>query len=630
MARYTNERPATVVKMIELNVVDNLKKLSGHLFKIIKNKGLKPARLDVPTTASKLPIRKAELVKWIATCLQDERFLQGFYTHLSALEQAAMQEAVHSPDGTLDRFRFKAKYGNVPRFAISSGWSSWGKREEPKTPNLALLFTSNAMMPPDLQARLKKFVPPPKDIEAQAVNQLPEGIKLKSYGREDEITPLVQHKTEQAAAHDLMAVLQLVDMGKVGVSGKTARVTKAGAKAIRKVLSHGDFYSDDVESPWEYDVQMGDAGIRPFAWGLLLQAANLAQINGNKLALTRTGKTAMKKPAHETLAKLWQRWLKNKLLHEMNRVDIIKGQKSKRRPLAAVERCRPQIASALAELEEGVWIETDKFFKFLIAKGHSFNVARDYWALYLGDPNYGSFGYNHITWNHLEGRFTRAVLLEYAATLGLIDVALIPPWGAVSDLRNLWGADDLSCLSRYDGLWALRLNSLGAWILGQKDEYVPDFQDEPSLRVLPNLDVTLMASSGSSSDELFLDRCCERSSERTWHISLPKLLKAVEEGVELKRIITFLKERNEGPLPQPVQAFLNDAADRAGKVRDLGEARLIECAAPPIAHLIANDSRLKNLCFLAGDRHVVVPKDNETQFRKTLRELGYVLSLPGN
>jgi hypothetical protein len=57
------------------------------------------------------------------------------------------------------------------------------------------------------------------------------------------------------------------------------------------------------------------------------------------------------------------------------------------------------------------------------------------------------------------------VLLEYAATLGLIDVAYTDPRGARGDYRALWGADQLACLSRYDGLVAVRVNELGAAIL---------------------------------------------------------------------------------------------------------------------------------------------------------------------
>jgi hypothetical protein len=57
------------------------------------------------------------------------------------------------------------------------------------------------------------------------------------------------------------------------------------------------------------------------------------------------------------------------------------------------------------------------------------------------------------------------VLFEYAATLGVVDVAYAGPRGARDDHRDLPGADARDCLSRYDGLAAIRVNELGAAIL---------------------------------------------------------------------------------------------------------------------------------------------------------------------
>jgi hypothetical protein len=54
-----------------------------------------------------------------------------------------------------------------------------------------------------------------------------------------------------------------------------------------------------------------------------------------------------------------------------------------------------------------------------------------------------------------------AFLFEYVATLGVIDVAYIPPTGSRNDFHDRWGTDDFTCLSRYDGLMYLRINALG-------------------------------------------------------------------------------------------------------------------------------------------------------------------------
>jgi len=44
-----------------------------------------------------------------------------------------------------------------------------------------------------------------------------------------------------------------------------------------------------------------------------------------------------------------------------------------------------------------------------------------------------------------------------------------------------------------------------------------------------------------------------------------------------------------------------------------------------LAVLIANDSRTKKFCQLAGDRYLVVLTENETKFRSALRQMGYVI-----
>ena len=95
---------------------------------------------------------------------------------------------------------------------------------------------------------------------------------------------------------------------------------------------------------------------------------------------------------------------------------------------------------------------------------------RALWRLYVIDSYYGSLGYaGPRAWDLVEGRYALCVLFEYAATLGLIDVAYTDPRGARDDYRALWGADQLSCLSRYDGLAAVRVNELGAAVLHDPD-----------------------------------------------------------------------------------------------------------------------------------------------------------------
>ncbi len=60
-------------------------------------------------------------------------------------------------------------------------------------------------------------------------------------------------------------------------------------------------------------------------------------------------------------------------------------------------------------------------------------------------------------------------------------------------------------------------------------------------------------------------------------------------------------------------------------LQDAGTVKLIECTNAHLALLIANDSRTKKFCQLAGDRTLAVPLSQETKFRNALRQVGYVL-----
>ena len=118
-------------------------------------------------------------------------------------------------------------------------------------------------------------------------------------------------------------------------------------------------------------------------------------------------------------------------------------------------------------------------------------------------------------------------------------------------------------------------------------------------------------------------------SDLVWQLEAPKLLAATEGGRSVDEIREFLSARNGAPLPDTVVCLLDDVAERCTRVHDRGLARLIECADPAIAALIANDTRTRKHCTRAGERHLVVPVSSENAFRRALRDVGYLLA-PGD
>jgi hypothetical protein len=160
------------------------------------------------------------------------------------------------------------------------------------------------------------------------------------------------------------------------------------------------------------------------------------------------------------------------------------------------------------------------------------------------------------------------------------------------------------------------------------ENYVPArVEVKPVLRVLPNLEIVAIGADLEQGDRLALDAYAVRVSDLVWQLGAGKLLAATEEGRSVEEIREFLSARSGVSLPDTVVRLLEDVAERSARVYDRGLARLIECAEPALAALIANDTRTRKLCMRAGERHLVVPAASEAAFRRALREVGYLLAL---
>jgi hypothetical protein len=273
--------------------------------------------------------------------------------------------------------------------------------------------------------------------------------------------PVTVRGTGPDALSNLIAVLELATDGQVRCSAATRRPLAATVRLVEDVLVAGDYYD-------RTDRRGGGEPIAAFAWPMLLQAGGLARLAGPALELTPRGEAVLARPSYQALGALWERWLRSVSQDEFSRIEAIRGQR-RTGTLTAPARRRAALADGLAALAPGVWVEVDALFAVLRAQPAPLVLAASpltRWRLYLGDPRRGSLGPAGATaWNVLEGRYALCALFEYAATLGVVDVAYTAAPGARDDYRELWGADGYESLSRYDGLAAVRVNELGAAIL---------------------------------------------------------------------------------------------------------------------------------------------------------------------
>jgi hypothetical protein len=608
--KQTVEIVPNIQQALEAKTVDELKKLYALL--------LSDQKLS----------RKADLVTAILQEIEGAK-IQKIWQRLDEMQKNAIAEVVHSSGNNYRADSFAAKYGQKPNFGTGDRYSSRYQ------PSLLRLFFYQGVMPYDLKQTLTTFVPKPKATRLNEVGDtVPDTflVRQQKYWNDQEYeAPLAVSEMEQVAQKDLLSVLRLIQSGKVSVSDKTSLPSGATVKAITTILLGGDFYDDQqrkAEARYDYTASDDIGGIKAFAWTALLQVGNLAELSGKKLVLTKAGLKALQEPPAKTLQTLWKRWLKNNTFDEFRRIDDIKGQTGKgARGMTAVAGRREVIVSALSECSIGKWTQFSEFSKYMVATGHLFEVTRDPYELYICELGYGNLGYSGShDWNILQERYMRCLLFEYAATLGLIDVGYVDAGVAWRDFGDLWGTDDLHFLSRYDGLIYFRLNALGAYCLGLNEKYQPTaIATSKTLRVLPNLEIVASETGLNISDALVLDLYAQKVSDQNWRLDLDQLLTAIEDGHQVAELKQVLEQNTSEPLPESVQEFLKNASEKERSLRDLGDAKLIECASSHLASLIANDPLTKKYCQIVGSRALVVLAIHDGKFRKALRQIGYAL-----
>lgn len=568
---------------------------------------LKRFAVHVPLATSKGT--KADWVAALQAAMSGEP-LRQMWNRLSSVQQTAVSEAVHHPLGVLDMQAFVAKYQTKP--ALHAGPAN---RFDTGQPTLLALFvhhdrrTGTYFVPWDLAAALALWVAPPVDAAVRTVH---------TDAAEDGLTVRC---TESEALQDLKLLLRTVDQTKVQVSATTGVASAAAQQLVAGKLTHGDFYPlDEPVDLWQPKV----GPIKAFAWPLLLQAGGLATCVSGRLALTPAGIKALVSPPAPTLRSLWRKWLDSRSFDEFSRIEVIKGQQSGGRVMTAVSTRRHAIDDALRECPVGEWISLRGLSDFMRAAGHTFAVAHDLWKLYLFDKQYGALGYDGFGgWNILEQRYMAALLMEYAATLGLVDVAFLHPAGATDDYCHIWGADELRFLSRYDGLDRFRITELGAYVWGLRAEYVPRPVVSPvRLQVLGNLWVQVLQGTMDMDAQHQLDTWARPAQVDTWELCPMKAAAAIEKGYETSALLAFLAAHSTEPVPQAVLDFLHTCNQNSKAFSVAGAATLMTGSDKATVDAVLADKALSKLAHRIDPKTLVVRNDQIDKFRERLRALG--------
>jgi hypothetical protein len=603
--------------------------------------------------------RYANLIDRIHYHMLQPDLVLALWDELADLEKCAVRESLYLNRGYFGSSQFKARYGVLPDFG-EMAWRKWHSDTPP--PKIRAFFPSGRI-PIDVARILIRFVQQPELPTIDAVDEIPpthmridierelflvddddcvagtasSAFKSRRWEKKEKRTithvPFTTCDTADFALRDLLKVLRLAETGKIAISEQTTRPTRETISLIASQLSAGDFFAttkfhSEVHSmAVEIDKALGP--IRSYAWPCLLLAARLAVIRGGKLVLTKAGLNALDAPPVATIKHMWECWRETVMFDEFQRIHVIKGQYGNEALHARKdhERRRFKIVEALRSSPQGKWVSTQELSRFMVASCLTFDVLETR-ILSIETFKYDRFGFTRDDdWKNLGMRYTLCFLMEYAATLGLIDVAYVrPEQSGRNEFKVTETLANIPFLSRYDGLCYYRINALGAFCLGLKDKYIDPLTDARTpITVMPNLLVTLLEDSDAAHPEVscLLDRYADRETDSSWRLSRNKALAAVERGSRISELEHFLQSHDEQPLPETVEGFIKETQKNSHALKKTGTALIIECADEEIANKIATHDRTKKLCQKLGKQNLVVNTADEEPFRKAINIIGY-------
>lgn len=596
-----------------------------------------------------IPTRKPELVDHIASTLTDARVVKLIYSQLTENQQNALAEIIHRYNGKYEELPITARYPgtrlantNADRYSYSFGYSSRKQSDAPTNFELFFFYqysySQNWFIPADLLEVVREIAAPPQPMKITGKQAIP---ILEYRDRATGVKRGIEQFESRAEATiftDLAATLAFIADGKVTVGVNTHLPTLPTVRTLKGKLLVPDLFLDA-------DYNRAEDAMRTQALIVIVQAAHWAAAAGSssKLQLTRAGSEVLARGISAPhIREAWAKWLKSNLLDELSRITNIKGQQANATRLNKPALRHEAIDKALRALPLDKWVTIDEFTRYIRGENLLPDIEISHpTGLYVGSSYYGGLYSSREYWDVVIGSYVRAVIMEYVATLGIVEIAYTKPEYKTRNFDNAVELNYLEAdyLSRYDGLIALKLTSLGAYALGIAGSYDPGTalkqpesktQGGPVLRVLPTLDIVILdASRLMPHHKMLLERIGTAQSDHVYRLNRDVILESVGKVIKLDQVKLFLAEKSgitPDALPNTVLTFFDDVHKRSTTLREGDRLLVFESDDPYLLTELSAAPGLKGIAQLGkiGTQNVLfIPESHEKEVRKQIKKLGY-------
>jgi hypothetical protein len=291
---------------------------------------------------------------------------------------------------------------------------------------------------------------------------------------------------------------------------------------------------------------------------LLSVSGGLLNVGSEGLSATARAVAHVSKEPHKFAAYLFDAFLKDKKLKE---IDLMTGLKSKRG--LKFDEARRIVADELKKYPTGVFVPFPDFEKYIRRTNKHFARPDDG---YVWSGNYAA------DWDNYERKLLNRFLAAFCA-LGMLDLA--------------WGKGQRTYSEEFDStVMAFRITKLGEYVLGMTDSYTPpqakEDESEGGFTVLPDYSIMLPESKDRLKHEMYFERFLTKISDdpkmAVYKLDFESAARALSHGISIDSIGKYL-QASEKPLPDNVIRALKDWEKQAGRIK-IRQVTLLECDDP--------------------------------------------------
>ena len=256
---------------------------------------------------------------------------------------------------------------------------------------------------------------------------------------------------------------------------------------------------------------------------------------------------------------------------------------------------RKMIIEYLKKCPINEWIDIDELKKYIRINNYCF--LREYTGQVLIKDQYYNSYYNSASHDEFESFFVDIVIMEYMATLGVVDVVMDKDY------------DDYGYKTFMSPQY-FKITEFGSYVLEMSKEEIKEKDDEKELEIGQDFRIIVGETNNKLKYELYFDRFLQKQSENPliYKLNFKGMAKALELGIKFKDIFAYIEANCKNEIPNNVKSQFEEWIKESKKIK-IKTLTVLEVDRDIFYEIIKNDNFKSYIDSIRND--VIVLKNNK-------------------